>query len=41
MTVCGVVLSLLITDLSFTFPSFLWFLSLSGIHIKNFEFLFD
>jgi multidrug efflux pump subunit AcrB len=35
MIVCGVVLSLLITDLSFTFPSFLGFLSLSGMLIKN------
>jgi multidrug efflux pump subunit AcrB len=35
MTVCGVVISLLATDLSFTFPSFLGFLSLSGMLIKN------
>jgi multidrug efflux pump subunit AcrB len=35
MTVCGVVISLLVTDLSFTFPSFLGFLSLSGMLIKN------
>ena len=35
MTVCGVVLGLLATDLSFTFPSFLGFLSLSGMLIKN------
>ena len=35
MTFCGVVLGLLITDLSFTFPSFLGFLSLSGMLIKN------
>ena len=35
MTICGVVLGLLITDLSFTFPSFLGFLSLSGMLIKN------
>ena len=41
MTVCGVVLSLLITDLSFTFPSFLGFLSLSGMLIKNCVVLVD
>lgn len=35
MIVCGVVVSLLITDLPFTFPSFLGFLSLSGMLIKN------
>ncbi len=35
MIVCGVVISLLVTDLSFTFPSFLGFLSLSGMLIKN------
>ena len=35
MTVCGVVLALLVTDLSFTFPSFLGLLSLSGMLIKN------
>jgi multidrug efflux pump subunit AcrB len=35
MTVCGVVLALLATDLSFTFPSFLGLLSLSGMLIKN------
>ncbi|MDA1075520.1 MAG: efflux RND transporter permease subunit [Proteobacteria bacterium] len=35
MIVCGVVVSLLATDLSFTFPSFLGFLSLSGMLIKN------
>ncbi len=35
MTVCGVVISLLATDLPFTFPSFLGFLSLSGMLIKN------
>ncbi len=35
MTTCGVVLGLLATDLSFTFPSFLGFLSLSGMLIKN------
>ena len=41
MTVCGVVLGLLITDLSFTFPSFLGFLSLSGMLIKNCIVLID
>ena len=35
MTVCGVVLGLLATDMSFTFPSFLGFLSLSGMLVKN------
>ncbi len=35
MIVCGVVLGLLLTGLSFTFPSFLGFLSLSGMLIKN------
>ncbi len=35
MTICGVVLGLLITGMSFTFPSFLGFLSLSGMLIKN------
>jgi len=35
MTVCGVVLGLLATDLPFTFPSFLGFLSLSGMLMKN------
>ncbi|MEM8768764.1 MAG: efflux RND transporter permease subunit [Pseudomonadota bacterium] len=35
MVVCGVVVSLLVTDLSFTFPSFLGLLSLSGMLIKN------
>ena len=35
MIVCGVVLGLLITDLSFTYPSFLGLLSLSGMLIKN------
>jgi multidrug efflux pump subunit AcrB len=35
MIVCGVVIGLLVTDLSFTFPSFLGFLSLSGMLIKN------
>ena len=41
MTVCGVVLGLLVTDLSFTFPSFLGFLSLSGMLIKNSIVLID
>lgn len=41
MTVCGVVISLLLTDLSFTFPSFLGFLSLSGMLIKNCVVLVD
>jgi len=35
MIVCGVVVSLLLTDLAFTFPAFLGFLSLSGMLIKN------
>ncbi len=35
MIVCGVVISLLATNLPFTFPSFLGFLSLSGMLIKN------
>ena len=35
MTVCGVVLGLLITDLSFTFPSFFGFLGLTGMLVKN------
>ena len=35
MVVCGLVVSLLVTDLSFTFPSFLGLLSLSGMLIKN------
>jgi multidrug efflux pump subunit AcrB len=35
MIVCGVVISLLVTDMSFTFPAFLGFLSLSGMLIKN------
>ncbi|MBV1876621.1 MAG: efflux RND transporter permease subunit [Pseudomonadales bacterium] len=35
MTVCGIVLGLLATNLSFTFPSFLGMLSLSGMLIKN------
>ena len=41
MTVCGVVISLLATNLSFTFPSFLGFLSLSGMLIKNCVVLVD
>jgi multidrug efflux pump subunit AcrB len=35
MVVCGVVVSLLATNLTFTFPSFLGLLSLSGMLIKN------
>lgn len=35
MMVCGVVLSLIATDLTFTFPAFLGFLSLSGMLLKN------
>lgn len=35
MIVCGVVISLLVTDLGFTFPAFLGFLSLAGMLIKN------
>ena len=35
MVVCGVVISLLATDMSFTFPSFLGLLSLTGMLIKN------
>lgn len=35
MTICGVGLALLVTDLAFTFPSFLGLLSLSGMLIKN------
>ncbi|NIP14780.1 MAG: AcrB/AcrD/AcrF family protein, partial [Pseudomonadales bacterium] len=35
MTVCGVVVSLLVTDLTFTFTAFFGFLSLSGMLIKN------
>jgi len=41
MIVCGVVVSLLVTDLPFTFPSFLGFLSLSGMLIKNSVVLVD
>ncbi len=41
MTVCGVVLGLLATDLTFTFPSFLGFMSLSGMLIKNCIVLID
>lgn len=35
MMVCGVVLSLITADLTFTFPAFLGFLSLSGMLLKN------
>jgi multidrug efflux pump subunit AcrB len=41
MVVCGVVVSLLVTNLSFTFPSFLGLLSLSGMLIKNCIVLMD
>ena len=41
MIVCGVVIGLLATDLSFTFPAFLGFLSLSGMLIKNCVVLVD
>ena len=41
MTICGVVIGLLASDLSFTFPSFLGFLSLSGMLIKNCIVLLD
>jgi len=41
MVVCGVVVSLLATDLPFTFPSFLGLLSLSGMLIKNCIVLMD
>ncbi|MEM7220813.1 MAG: efflux RND transporter permease subunit [Pseudomonadota bacterium] len=41
MTVCGVVLALLITDLGFTFPAFLGVLSLTGMLIKNAVVLVD
>jgi multidrug efflux pump subunit AcrB len=41
MIVCGVVISLLATDLPFTFPSFLGFLSLFGMLIKNSVVLVD
>ncbi|MEM7016425.1 MAG: efflux RND transporter permease subunit [Pseudomonadota bacterium] len=41
MTVCGVVISLLATDMPFTFPAFLGFLSLSGMLIKNSVVLVD
>ncbi len=41
MVVCGVVVSLLATNLSFTFPSFLGLLSLSGMLIKNCIVLMD
>lgn len=35
MTICGVAIGLLVTDLPLTFPSFLGILSLSGMLIKN------
>ncbi len=35
MIICGVVLALITTNLTFTFPAFLGFLSLSGMLIKN------
>lgn len=41
MIVCGVVVSLLVTDLGFTFPAFLGFLSLAGMLIKNCVVLVD
>jgi len=41
MTVCGVVLALLITDLGFTFPAFLGVLSLTGMLVKNAVVLVD
>ncbi len=41
MVACGVVISLLATDLSFTFPSFLGLLSLSGMLVKNCIVLMD
>ena len=41
MSVCGVVLSLLATDMTLTFPAFLGFLSLSGMLIKNCIILVD
>jgi multidrug efflux pump subunit AcrB len=41
MVVCGVVLSLLITDMAFTFTAFLGLLSLSGMLIKNCVVLVD
>jgi multidrug efflux pump subunit AcrB len=41
MVACGVVVSLLATDLSFTFPSFLGLLSLSGMLVKNCIVLMD
>ncbi|MEM1435740.1 MAG: efflux RND transporter permease subunit [Pseudomonadota bacterium] len=41
MIVCGVVISLLITDLGFTFPACLGFLSLAGMLIKNCVVLVD
>ncbi|MGI9325417.1 MAG: efflux RND transporter permease subunit [Pseudomonadales bacterium] len=41
MVICGVVLSLLATDLGFTFPAFLGVLSLTGMLIKNCVVLVD
>lgn len=41
MSVCGVAISLLATNMAFTFPSFLGFLSLSGMLIKNCIILVD
>ena len=41
MTVCGVVITLIATNLAFTFPSILGFLSLSGMLIKNCVVLVD
>lgn len=41
MLICGVVIGLLATDLSLTFPSFLGVLSLSGMLIKNSIVLLD
>lgn len=35
MIICGVVITLLVTDLGFTFPAFLGVLSLTGMLIKN------
>ena len=41
LIVCGVVISLVLTNLTFTFPAFLGFLSLSGMLIKNCIILLD
>jgi multidrug efflux pump subunit AcrB len=41
MSVCGLVIALIATDLPFTFPAFLGFLSLSGMLIKNCIVLID